>query len=237
MKCEQCRPLLAALSGGDLAKEKSERCRAHIAGCTSCAQELRELRDTVALLRRVGQSEPLPAEFTASLHRRLAATPPPEKPLFSRLWGVLERLGLDSGPRLGFSVSVAGLLGVLLLSPVPPRRASESATPAYAPEQEVAAAFRVPSRRVAVVHLDFVADVPVDDVEFEVTLPSGLNFMEEGKPVAERTLQWRGSLAPGRNPIPLAVRGIKPGRYRVTAQARGSGIEVRHDILLEVVPS
>ena len=103
--------------------------------------------------------------------------------------------------------------------------------------QEVAAAFRVPSQRVAVVHLDFVADVALADVEFEVTLPIELHFVDGGKALAERTLLWHGQLAMGRNPIPLAVSGAKPGRYRVTAQARGSGVQVRHDILLEVVPS
>jgi hypothetical protein len=236
MKCEQCRPLLAALSGGDLAKADSERARAHLATCAACSQHLLELRETVGLLRQVGRSEALPADFRAALHRRLAATPPPARPLQARLWAVLERLGMDSGPRLGVAAAV-GLLGVLLLSPLPPRRSTDGGAAAYLPDQEVAAAFRVPSRRVAVVHLDFVADVPLDDVEFEVTLPTGLNFVDAGQPVAEHTLQWRGSLALGRNPIPLAVRGVKPGRYRVTAQARGSGIAVRHDILLEVVPS
>jgi hypothetical protein len=95
----------------------------------------------------------------------------------------------------------------------------------------------VPQKRIAVVHLDFVSDESIDDVEFEVTLPSELHFIDGGHALAQRTLSWRGSLSTGSNPIPLAVRGSKPGRYRVTAQARGLGLAVRHDILLEVEPS
>lgn len=240
MKCAQCRPLLAALAGGDLPASQRERCQAHVAACRDCAQRLGELQATVGLLRRVGRSEPLPPEFSASLHRRLAATPPPALPLWSRIWQTLGVVGLDSGPRLGLAAA-AGLAAVLVVTAAPWRSARDGATgaaaPAEAPGQEIAAAFRVPSHRVAVVHLDFVADVALADVEFEVTLPSELHFVDGGQPVVERTLLWRGSLAMGRNPIPLAVSGAKPGRYRVTAQARGAGVQVRHDILLEVVPS
>lgn len=234
MKCAQCRPLLAALAGGDLPTRQSERCQAHLSDCPDCARRLGELRATVTLLRRVGRSEPLPRDFAAALHRRLAAVPPPSPPLLSRLWQGLALLGLDSGKRLGLA---AVGLGALLLAAGAVRHARDGGGAAYAPEQEVAAAFRVPSRRVAVVHLDFVADAALADVEFEVTLPSELHFIDAGKPLPERTLLWHGSLAMGRNPIPLAISGAKPGRYRVTAQARGSGVQVRHDILLEVVPS
>ncbi len=242
MKCTHCRPLLAALAGGDLPAAQRERCQAHVAACRGCAQHLAELQATVGLLRRVGQSEPLPPDFAAALHRRLAAVPPPPMPFLSRLWQALGGLGLDSGPRLGLGLGAAAGLCVLLfvVGRIGPG-GRDNGTLAYAPTAaavpEIAAAFRVPSRRVAVVHLDFVADVALADVEFEVTLPSELHFVDGGQPLAERTLLWHGSLAMGRNPIPLAVSGVKPGRYRVTAQARGPGVQVRHDILLEVVPS
>ncbi len=238
MKCAQCRPQLAALAGGDLSRRDRERCEAHVAACPACAQQLRELKSTIALLRRVGAEEPLPPALGAALHRRLAATPPPELPWSRRLAEVLERLGLQGSRPLAL-VGAAVALGALLLVSQGGRvgHRSEGSPALYAADQEVAAAFRVPSQRVAVVHLDFVADVALADVEFEVTLPTELHFVDGGKPLAERTLSWRGSLLMGRNPIPLAVSGAKPGRYRVTAQARGSGVQVRHDILLEVVPS
>jgi hypothetical protein len=202
--------------------------------CAECELRLQELKRTLALLHRVGQSEPLPAGFEAALHLRLAAEPPPAPGFMARLWRVLERLQLDSAGRLGLALAAAALLLIALPQL---RRNTGSGGHSLSGEQEVAAAFRVPQQRIAVVRFDFVADVEVRDVEFEVTLPSGLNFIDEGKVVPEQRLVWRGSLASGSNPIPLAVRGAKPGRYRVTAQARGAGLAVQHDILLEVVRS
>ena len=236
MKCAQYRQQLAALAGGDLSRRETERCAAHVASCPDCAQQLRELRTTIALLRRVGAQEPPPAELGPALHRRLAALPPPALPWSRRLAEALERLGFYGGRRPALALAAVAL-GALFFVARTGHRGGEGGANPYASGQEVAAAFRVPAQRVAVVHLDFVADVALADVEFEVTLPTELHFVDGGKALAERTLLWHGPLAMGRNPIPLAVSGAKPGRYRVTAQARGSGVQVRHDILLEVVPS
>lgn len=236
MKCAQCRPLLSALAGGDLGKTQAEQCRLHLHSCASCTQQLDGLKQTLSLLRLAGQSEPLPADFSASLHRRLAAAPPPTLPLTSRLWAWLEHLGLDSGRRLALMGASAATVAVVLLLALPTRSLAPDRRSGGA-DTEIAASFRVPQKRIAVVHLDFVSDESIDDVEFEVTLPSELHFIDGGHALAQRTLSWRGSLSTGSNPIPLAVRGSKPGRYRVTAQARGLGLAVRHDILLEVEPS
>ena len=100
MKCAQCRPRLAALAGGDLGTAESARYAAHLASCAACAEELGALRQTVALLRRVGRAEPLPADFRAALHRRLAAEPPPRRPWSRQLWQFLEWARLDSGRRI-----------------------------------------------------------------------------------------------------------------------------------------
>lgn len=248
MKCEAIQKLLPALAGGDLDRSQAAACQQHVATCTACANRLNELQQTLRLLRQIGVSEPLPAQFQASLHRRLAATPPPALSLRARLWQFAERLRIDSAPRL---LLAGAALGVLVLLPVVLRdrghsvtasnsggtSVGPSASTAAGPEQEVAASFRVPAQRTAVLRFDFVADVEVPDVEFEVTLPSELFFIDGAEPVPEKRLVWRGSLSSGSNPVPLAVRGSKPGRYRVTAHARGEGVDVTHDILLEVVRS
>jgi hypothetical protein len=237
MKCDDIKELLPALAGGDLGLSRDEeaRCQEHLEGCSDCRQNLESLKRTLKLLHRVGESEQLPSGFQLSLHRRLAAEPPPTPSLIARLWRLLEQLQIDSAPRIGLALGAAALLGLVVLPQL--RHGSGSALHNLSGEQEVAAAFRVPQQRIAVVRFDFVADVKVEDVEFEVTLPNELNFIDEGKVLAEKRLVWRGSLASGSNPIPLAVRGSKPGRYRVTAQAHGGGLDVRHDILLEVVRS
>ncbi len=238
MKCDGIKELLPALAGGDLglSREEEVRCSEHLESCSDCRLRFESLKRTLSLLRRVGESEQLPAGFQLSLHRRLAALPAPVPPLSARFWRLLERLRIDTAPRLGLALTAAAALLVLIALPQL-HHGNGSALHNPSGEQEVAAAFRVPQQRIAVVRFDFVADVEVQDVEFEVTLPNELNFIDEGKVLSEKRLVWRGSLASGSNPIPLAVRGNKPGRYRVTAQAHGDGLAVRHDILLEVVRS
>src|SRR5262249_20681762 len=153
-----------------------------------CAARLLTLRRTIDLLRHVGRTEPLPPGFKEALHRRLATVPPPAPAFSARLWQFLEVLRLDSAPRLGMALGVTALLFSLA---VPGIRAGGGEAvsggggngpgAAATSELEVAAAFRVPQQRIAVVRFDFVADVEVMDVEFEVTLPSELNFIDEGK--------------------------------------------------------
>jgi hypothetical protein len=234
MNCARCHELLPALAGGELTAAERSSCQGHVDGCPGCAARLRELGEAVSLLQRLGRSTAPPAGFQQALHQRLAAEHVPPTPLGARLWRLLERLRLDSAPRLGL---VAACAAGLVLLPLALRPRGESTAAVFVPDEQIAASFRVPSQRIAVVQLDFVSDDPLEDVEFQVTLPSGLQFIDGGRPLSERTLSWGGSLASGSNPIPLAVRGLLPGRYRVVAQARGPGLEVRHNILLEVVPS
>lgn len=243
MTCKATQNWLPALAGGDLDREATRQCEQHLATCAGCSQRYAELQATLRLLRRIGESEAPPPGFAAGLHRRLASEPAPRPALLARLWQLAATLHLDSSPRLVLAaVSVVVLLALpLALRGRDPRGSSTGAGTTGqardAAEHEVAAAFRVPAQRTAVLRFDFVADVEVPDVEFEVTLPSDLFFIDGSEPVPEKRLVWRGSLSSGSNPIPLAVRGSKPGRYRVTAHARGTGVDVQHDILLEVVRS
>lgn len=241
MNCEAIQKMLPALAGGDLERAAADRCEGHLRGCADCTARLEGLRQTLSLLRQVGRSEVPPPGFGAALHRRLAGTPPPVPSWSARLWGWAERMHVDSGLRLSFvGVAVLALLAV----PVAMRGRGHggggqpvASVAARGGEQEVAAAFRVPQQRVAVVRFDFVAAVEIADVEFEVTLPSELHFIDGSEPVPQKRLVWRGSLSSGSNPVPLAISGSQPGRYRVTAHARGDGVDVQHDILLEVVRS
>lgn len=231
MKCAQIREWLPELAGEELGPRERAACEAHLQGCAPCQERLAGLREAVGLLRAAGRQE-APPGFGAALHLRLAKEPPPPRPLGARVLALFEPLRLDSWGRLG-ALAGAAVAAVVLLAVLPQLRA-----PAPGPSGgEVAAPFQVPSRRVAVVHLDFVTDAVVDNVEFEVTLPQELAFISDGKPLRDRTLRWSGSLSAGSNPIPLAISGNKPGRYRVVARARGEGVDVAHDVLLEVVPS
>ena len=235
MTCADCTKQLALLVSGDLSPVSRAAIDQHLSHCPDCRRHLNQLEKTVLLLKKAGQDMTVPSDFSMRLHARLLQEPAPRIPLSTRLWWKLESLGLDSGPRLGacamaFAVLVLLFIGTLLGGG--PGRAT-----VFVPEETVAASFRIPSHRVAVVQLDFVADASVDDVEFEITLPGELEFIDGGQAISERHLSWRGSLAIGSNPVPVAVRGARPGLYRVTAQAKGRDVTVRHEVMLEVVPS
>jgi hypothetical protein len=106
---------------------------------------------------------------------------------------------------------------------------------ATAPAPEAAeAVHRVPTDKIAVIRLNFNAAVAVDDVTFEVRLPEGLSFWSDGKKLADRSYRWRGYLTAGDNPLPVAVHGARPGRYRVVATADMDGSHVEHALVLEV---
>jgi hypothetical protein len=94
--------------------------------------------------------------------------------------------------------------------------------------------FRVPSSKIAVIKLAFAAEVAVEDVTFEVTLPEGLAFWSSGKRLDERSFRWPGRLDAGENLVPIAVRGDRPGRYPVVATVEIGGRVLEHRVFLDV---
>lgn len=240
MKCAQIKQWLPEMAGGELGSRERGLCEAHLSTCAACREELAQLERAVRLLRDVGPAEEarLPAGFALALHRRLVAEPPPVRPLAARVWDVLERLGLGmTSPGRAFGLAGAVAACALLVALALPRGGPPRPVLPEEAVAEVVAPVQVPTRRVAVVHFDFVTDMVVDEVTFEVSVPPELAFVSEGKPLSERTLRWSGSLSVGSNPVPLAVTGARPGRYKIEARARGQGVDVRHDVVLEVVSS
>jgi hypothetical protein len=187
--------------------------------------------------------DPPASGFDARLHLRLAqAGSPPLPGLRHRVGGWLQGrrgwLWPISGVAAGaatfaiFAWTQAGPLATL------PGRGDP---PAAIARGDVPPTFVVPPARVAVIKLAFSADVDVEDVTFEVTLPEGLAFWSRGQALAERSFRWPGRLSAGENLFPVAVRGERPGRYRVKARAElppgggnTAGAVVEHEIWLEV---
>lgn len=235
MKCPDYQKLLPSLIAGDLAAPRSLATRQHAADCTVCRGRLAELARTVELVRSLGQQLSVPSDFQAQLHERLLLEPPPKISLVTRLAWMLEPLGLDSGRRLWACAAVGAVL--VLLSVGTRLHFQKPQTTVFVPEEHLAASFRIPTQRIVVVQLDFVADALVEDVEFQVSLPRELEFVDGGQPVRDKQIFWRGSLSAGSNPIPVAVRGLQPGRFRLQALARGKQVTVTHEVLLEVVKS
>ncbi len=221
-----CQPmLLDALLAGELSPARAEEVRAHAADCERCGERLAELSATVGLLRRAGVVEP-PDGFAQALHRRLAqAGRPAPVGLMARL---RERLALRP---LAVGVASGVAAAALVLAVAPRLRRPAPVEAAVGPVQPT---FRVPARKLAVVKIDFVAEQPVEDVAFAVSLPDGLHFVSGGRELPDREFRWRGALEKGENDIPVAVRGAKAGRYRIEARAVGDGVAAAHQVVLEV---
>jgi hypothetical protein len=195
--------------------------------------------DLAARLRALRVDRPA-SEFSARLRVRLNEIATPDRP------GLLGRLKtLAVGRRAWFwpaSGVLAGAATFALFALVFARPSSPETPPALAQAAaattrgDVPPTFVVPPAKVAVIKLAFSADVDVEDVTFEVTLPEGLAFWSRGQALAERTFRWPGRLSVGENQFPVAVRGERPGLYRVRARAEigGPNAAVEHEVWLEV---
>lgn len=186
-----------------------------------------------ALRQRLGALREDPPElgFQAALHRRLVAAGPPEPaPGWDRVRSFLRRGAPVLWPAVGVAAGVAAFLVMSAVQPPPvaPHETVEALRPIVEPGT------LVPASKVAVIKLDFTADVAVEQADFQVSLPEGLSFWADGEDLPLRSFSWTQPLSAGSNVIPVAVRGHKPGRYLVTAQAHAGDQIIEHDVVLEV---
>jgi hypothetical protein len=178
--------------------------------------------------------------FRAALHQRLTVEPAPATlSSLDRAWAWLRDQRAWLWPAGGLAAGVAAYALLVLVHGNPvgqhttqtPIAQASPTTPENGP---VLPSFRVPSSKVAVIKLAFSAEIAVEDVIFEVTLPEGLAFWSSGKRLDERTFRWPGRLAAGENLIPIAVRGDRPGRYPVVATVEIEGHVLEHRVVLDV---
>lgn len=171
---------------------------------------------------RALREEPASIEFQSRLHRRLVEAGPPEPASgWDRVRGWLRRGAPLLWPASGLALGVAVFF--LLVTMHEPKGLALR-TPSST----------VPASKVAVINLDFSADVAVEQADFQVSLPEGLSFWADGEELPLRSFSWSQSLSAGSNVIPVAVRGHKPGRYVVTARARMGEQRMEHEVVLEV---
>lgn len=187
-----------------------------------------DLRDRLRGLR----VDPPEGDFQASLHRRLVEAGPPVAPsLLARLRDTLRDRRL-LWPIAGAIAGAAAALALVLARPalIGPGPGAAGGGPAA-----VADAAVVPATKVALVRVNLTAEVAVDEALIRVTLPPGLSFWADGAELPQRTFEWTQPLRAGDNEIPVAVRGQRPGRYRVAMTARVGDQRIEDEVLIEVV--
>jgi hypothetical protein len=178
-------------------------------------------------LRALRADPPDPEAFAASLHRRLlAAAPPAPPPFWRRIPALLELQPLRPA-----------LVAAALLLLIGGLRLLRGGAPTGTEGAGALVAAALPATKVAVVRFNLSAEVAVERADIRVTLPEGLVFWSEGRELAQRSFEWKQALQAGDNDIPIAVRGLRPGRYRMTVSAaiggeRGERID--DEVLLEV---
>jgi hypothetical protein len=220
MTCGEAHDLLAEVAGGELDGARAEAVRAHADGCGRCGAALEELERTIGLCRRAG-TEALPEGYALSLRQALVEAGPPRRRWLDGLRAIMaaRRRSLTAALALTAVIVIAGTRLVGRRTPL-----RTAATLAY----------RVPASKVALVKVDFVAEEAIDGVAFEITLPDGLRFVSGGRELAERTFRFEGKLVAGSNPLPIAVKGPRPGRYSLIAHAIGPSLDVTQQVTLEV---
>jgi hypothetical protein len=185
---------------------------------TTSGGEGRDLRDQLRELRVDAPD----GGFSASLHRRLVAAGTPEVPgLWRRFWPAVRAEPRVLWPAVGLA---AGLSVFLVLGQVRE----------YA-HHGGAVVSQLPATKVAVVRVNLSAEVAVESAHIRISLPDGIFFWADGEELPQRTLEWSQPLRAGDNDIPIAVRGQKPGRYRLTVSTRIGEQRIDDEVLLEVV--
>ena len=168
----------------------------------------RDVRERLRELR----VDPPDGGFSAALHRKLvAAGEPVPSPWWRRPFAGPQRW---LWPAFG---ALAGVAVFVLLSHKPGREATI-----------------LPATKVAVVRVNLSSEVAVQSAQIRVTLPDGLVFWADGQELPQRSFEWTQPLEKGDNDIPIAVRGLKPGEYRMTVTAKIGGEDVEDEVLLEV---
>jgi hypothetical protein len=166
------------------------------------------------------REDPPDGGFSAALHRRLAEA---GAPLPLPFWRRLPELRFF-WPALASAAAMAAVLAFGILRTRP-----------QAQSREIAAATQLPATKVAMVRVNLSAEVEVADARIRVELPEGLAFWSDGEELHQRHFEWTQALRAGDNEIPIAVRGLKPGHYRMTVSALIGSERVEDEVLLQVV--
>lgn len=191
-----------------------------------------EDREIQGLLGSLREDSGADDSFRATLHGRLVdARASERRGVLAALRGVFTRWPGIAWPATGVAAGAAAFALLVAMQGAPPVATTEAPSAIPAP---AVTAMHVPVEKVAVIRVNFSAEITIEDVQFEVTLPDGLRFWSRGERLADRSFTWRGRLSQGDNLFPIAVRGERAGRYHVKAAALVDGRRIEHDVVLDV---
>jgi len=175
---------------------------------------------------RALRSDLAEGDFRARLRAKLVADGPPQsRSLGQRLLSPL-RGARWLWPAAGVAAGVATFLALSMLRMAGPRPA---------PVDAGSLVTRLPATRVALVRLNLTADAAVELAHIRITLPPELSFWADGEALGDRSFEWTQPLRRGDNEIPIAVRGQRPGRYRIAVTAHFGDAKVEDEVVLDVV--
>ncbi len=199
----------------------------HIKVCTSCQKDYHQAKLTADLLQADRQKlAPLPEEFALSLHNRLVRDSQAQNTAQTRLKNL---------PILGWLKPLYALAAVFILALGMVLGLYLGSTPGLHQAEVVATAHIVPLDRPLKMTLNFESSKEIEEVTFSIKLPYGVMFETDDEKIALSTrLEWQGRLEEGKNQIPLALRALEKGTWKIIASARAGELVHTHEIILQV---
>ena len=224
LECGETQSVFSQALEEQLSPDERTAFDAHVSGCKTCALQYRQLVAVVQLLASISPV-PVPAGLEARVWQALANQGAPQSSGVGVLAAVSpparRRPWLHAWSALAGAVASAAALFVWSLLPgvgVPRLEAR-----AVAVAQDVA------------VHIQFEADERLEGVVFQVDLPEGLQFIDDGAtPLLAQSVSWRGALEKGKTVVPIVVRGTRPGHYAIEAVVRKGPLLRRTTVMLPV---
>lgn len=203
-----------------------ERVLEHLKSCKPCSMAFDITRGLINACSQV-REEPIPPGFSARLRERIEGLSPDTIPTWDikvpagdsildrRLW--IRKIFPSLQPARTWAM--VGLALLLFLIPLYLFSINTEQTERHAAVNAPIggpAPVHVALNEDASVRIWFDAREPVKGVRFYLELPDGIAMVQDGQVIAERRLEWEGNLQSGRNLIPLTVRGVERGEWKVT---------------------
>ncbi|MBI5746310.1 MAG: zf-HC2 domain-containing protein [Nitrospirae bacterium] len=230
LHCQEIQEQFVDYIDRSLSFTEREGVQGHLLSCNRCSRALDIMRQLINLCGQVGE-EPIPAGFSTRLRDRLQEITPVTIPTDTIKGSTGQRRRQRIHQRIRWTNRIlpvlqpartwamAGILFLLFLIPIYyfAIKTEQSKGPtAVATYRADMAPVHVGLNEDTLVRIWFDARKPVEQVSFFLELPEGIAMVQDGQVVSERRLQWEGDLQSGRNLIPLTVRGVQRGEWRVT---------------------